>query len=190
MRYFLGSGVPIIPGIPVRILTTPAIVKSSIKISVDNGAKGIALKHYDGASYSLLRAVRDGLSASGVKGFIPHFGIEVESMTLSGYLPDSCLTEHCVKTSGTGSAKANFTGESGTYNVIISYLDEKEGQSTISLYTGGKKKTSWKLTEDVECWRRKTFPSVKIQKGEEIMIVGIADGKEAARVDYIEFVRK
>jgi hypothetical protein len=75
-RYFIGPDVPIIPGIPVRILTTPAIVRSSIKVSVDNGARGIALKHYDGASYSLLRAVRDGLNAAGVPGFMPHLGIE------------------------------------------------------------------------------------------------------------------
>ena len=189
-RYFLGSDVSVIPGIPVRILTTPAIVRSSIKISVNNGAKGIALKHYDGASYSLLRAVRDGLSAAGVNGFRPHFGMEVENMNLSGYVPDSCLTEHCVKTSGTGSAISGFTGESGTYDVIISYLDEKDGQSTLSLYTGGKKKISWKLNEDVGCWRRKILSDIKIRNGEEIKIIGIADGKEAARVDYIEFVRK
>ncbi len=189
-RYFLGTDVTVIPGIPVRILTTPAIVKSSIKISVDNGAKGIALKHYDGASYSLLRAVRDGLSSAGVTGFRPHFGMEAENMTLSGYVADSCLTEHCVKTSGTGYAKSGFTGESGTYDVIVSYLDEKEGQSTLSLYTGGKKRTSWKLTADVGCWRRKILPDLKIRNGEEIKIVGIANGKEAARVDYIEFVRK
>jgi hypothetical protein len=190
MRYFLGTGVPIIPGIPVRILTTPAIVKSSIKISVDNGAKGIALKHYDGASYSLLRAVRDGLSEAGVKGIKPHFGMEVENMILSGYSPDSCLTEHCVKTSGTGTAKAGFVGESGIYDVIISYLDEKEGQSSLSFYAGGNKKAVWKLTEDVGCWRRKTLPAVKIKKGDEIKLIGISDGKESARADYIEFVRK
>jgi len=58
------------------------------------------------------------------------------------------------------------------------------------LYTGGKKKTSWKLTGDVGCWRRKTLPDIKIRNGEEIKIIGIANVKETARIDYIEFVRK
>lgn len=161
-RYFLGPDAPIIAGIPVRILATPSLVKSSIKISVDNGAKGIALKHYDGASYSLLRAVRDGLSAAGVKGFTPHLGMEVENMTLAGYTPDSCLMEHCVKTSGTGTAKSVFTSTSGVYDVIVSYVDEKEGQGTLTLSVGGKQKATWKLSEDVGCWRRKSIPDVKI----------------------------
>ncbi len=188
IRYFLGPDVPLIPGIPVRIFATPAIVKSSIKISVDNGAKGIALKHYDGASYSLLRAVRDGLSAAGVKGFSSHSGMEVESMKLNGYIPDSCLIEHCVKTTGTGSAKSIFVNESGIYDVQISYVDEKDGQGTINLSVGGKQKSSWKLNEDTDCWKVKTIRNVKIKKGDEILITGIANGKECARVDYIDFL--
>jgi len=189
-RYFIGPDVPIIPGVPVRILATPAIVRSSIKISVDNGARGIALKHYDGASYSLLRAVRDGLSAAGVKGFTPHVGLEVENMTLSGYVPDVCLTERCVKTSGTGTATSSFTGASGVYDVVVSYVDEKNGQGTLALSVGGAQKATWKLAEDVGCWRRKTIPDVRIKNGDEIKIVGVANGSEAARVDYIEFIKK
>jgi hypothetical protein len=189
-RYFLGPDVPLIPGIPVRIYATPAIVKSSIKISVDNGAKGIALKHYDGASYSNLRAVRDGLSAAGVKGFTPHLGMEAENMILNGYTPDSCLMEHCIKTTGTGTAKSQFTSEPGLYDVIVSYVDEKGGQSNLTLTVGGRQKATWKLSEDVGCWRRKTIPDVKIKKGDEIKITGIANGTEVARVDYIEFVKK
>jgi hypothetical protein len=186
----MGPDVPLIPGIPVRIFATPEIVKSSIKISVDNGAKGIALKHYDGASYSNLRAVRDGLSAVGIKGFTTHLGMEAEKMKLSGYVPDSCQMEHCVKTTGTGTATSMFTGAAGVYDVIVSYLDEKDGQGTLTLAVSGKQKASWKLSEDVGCWRRKTITGVKIKNGDEIKIAGVANGKEAARVDYIEFVRK
>jgi hypothetical protein len=189
-RYFIGANVPLIPGIPVRIYATPSIVKSSIKISVDNGAKGIALKHYDGASYSLLRAVRDGLSAAGVKGFTSHLGLEVENMTLAGYAPDSCLLEHCVKTSATGTAKSVFNYSSGVYDIIVSYVDEKQGQATLTITVGGKQKATWKLNEDAGCWRRKTIPAVKIKNGDEIKIAGVANGTELARVDYIEFVRK
>jgi hypothetical protein len=189
-RYLIGPNVTLIPGVPVRILTNPAIVRSSIKISVDNGSKGIALKHYDGATYSNLRAVRDGLAAAGVKGFTAHKGFEAEKMTLTGYAPDSCLQERCIKTSGTGTAKSQFTEPTGVYDVIVSYVDEKGGQGTLNLAVGGKQKASWKLSEDVGCWRRKTIPSVKIKTGDEIKISGIADGKEEARIDYVEFVKK
>lgn len=189
-RYLIGPNVTLIPGVPVRILTNPAIVRSSIKISVDNGSKGIALKHYDGATYSNLRAVRDGLAAAGVKGFTPHAGFEAEKMTLSGYAADSCLQERCIKTSGTGTAKSLFTEPTGVYDIIVSYVDEKEGQGTLNLSVAGKQKATWKLTEDVGCWRRKTIPSVKIRNGDEIKLTGVANGKEEARLDYIEFVKK
>jgi hypothetical protein len=116
--------------------------------------------------------------------------MEAENMTLSGYAPDSCLMEHCVKTTGTGTAKSTFTNASGVYDVIVSYVDEKDGQGTLTLFTGGKQKATWKLSEDVGCWRRKTIPAVKIKNGDEIKITGVANGKEAARVDYIEFVKK
>jgi hypothetical protein len=121
---------------------------------------------------------------------MPHLGIEVENMTLSGYTPDSCLLEHCVKTSATGTAKSGFSSPTGTYDVIISYVDEKEGQGTITFSVAGRQKASWKLAEDVACWRRKTIPSVRIKNGDEIKITGVANGTESARVDYIEFIKK
>ena len=137
-----------------------------------------------------MRAVRDGLSAAGVKGFKPHLGMEVENMTLSGYVPDSCLIEHCIKTTGTGIASSAFNSETGVYDVVLSCLDEKGGQSTINLLVGGKQSASWKLSEDVGCWRRKTFVNLKIKKGDEIKLAGTANGTELARIDYIEFIRK
>lgn len=190
VRYFMGPEVPIIPGIPVRILATPAIVKSSIKISIENGARGIALKHYDGASYSLLRAVREGLYEAGLKDFSPHKGIEIEAMKLDGYSRDTYLLEGCVKTTNTGVAAVKFPFASGIYDVIISYADEKDGQGLITMSIAGNKKYSIKLDEDVDCWRRQTFSKVKIKNGDEIKLTGFANANESARVDYIEFVNK
>lgn len=187
-KYFMGNEIPIIPGVPTRLLTTPAIIKSSIKISVDNGAKGIGIKHYDGSPYSNLRAVRNGLSEAGVSGFTPITGMEVEGMTLSGYTPDKYLIETGVKTTGTGTAKSTFNQPSGVYNIVVSYADEKGGQGNLALSVAGKQKASWKLTEDVDCWRRKTIPNIKINNGDEIQLTGIANGTETARVDFIEFV--
>jgi len=187
-RYYIGNDIPIIAAVPTRLLTTPALVKSSIKISVDGGSKGIGIKHYDGSPYSLLRAVRNGLSQAGVEGFTPVIGMEAENMTLSGYEQDEYLTEHCVKTSGFGTAIAPFNNPTGIYNVVVSYVDEKNGQGSLSLFVGGKQKATWKLTEDVDCWRRKTIPGIKISNSEEIKIVGVSNGGEMARVDFIEFI--
>jgi hypothetical protein len=71
---------------------------------------------------------------------------------------------------------------------VISYVDEKEGQGSISVIVGGNQKATWKLDEDVDCWRRKIIPNVKIKNGDEIKIVGVANGSESARVDFIEYI--
>ncbi|GAB3950538.1 hypothetical protein GCM10028805_28780 [Spirosoma harenae] len=187
-KYFMGNEIPIIPGVPTRLLTTPEIIKSSIKISVENGSKGIGIKHYDGSPYSNLRAVRNGLSEAGVAGFKPVMGIEAENMTLTGYKVDKFLIEKCVQTTGKGTAKTSFTNPSGTYTLVVSYADEKDGQGTMALSIAGKEKASWKLAEDVDCWRRKTIPNLKINTGDVIELIGIANGRETARIDFIEFI--
>jgi hypothetical protein len=137
-----------------------------------------------------LRALRNGISEAGVQGFKPILGMEVENMTLSGFDQDKYLNEASVKTASKGTAVAPFDNPTGTYNVVVSYVDEKQGQGAIALFVGGKQKASWKLNEDVDTWRRKTIPNIKIKEGEEIKIVGTADGKEAARVDFVEFVKQ
>ncbi len=187
-HYFAGPNIPVIPGIATRLLSTPALVRSSVKINVEGGAKGLGIKHYDGSPYSMLRAIRDGLAENGVSGFTPTLGVEAEAMTLSGYTADTYLQEKGVKASGTGTATTSFTYPSGVYNVVISYADEKNGQSTYTLVVAGKAKGSWKASEDVDCWRRKTLPKIKINKGDEIKLTGAADGSEGARIDFIEFI--
>ena len=46
---------------------------------------GLALKHYDGASFSLLRAFKQGMIEAGVQGLTHTLGKEVEAMKLEGY---------------------------------------------------------------------------------------------------------
>jgi hypothetical protein len=189
-RSLLGPGVPLLSGIPTRMASTPELIKNAIQVSIEGGVTGIAVKHYDGSPYSLLRAVRNGLNTAGVSGFAPHLGFEVENMTLTGYSKDTYKNEQCVQTSATGTATSIFNNPSGTYNVIISYADEKNGQGSLTLYVANRQRATFKLTEDVGVWRRKTLDNIKIKNGDEIKIVGLANGSEAARVDYIEFIKK
>jgi hypothetical protein len=180
---------PLLAGIPTRLASTPELVKNAIQVSIDGGVQGIAVKHYDGSPYSLLRAVRNGLAAAGVSGFKSHIGFEVENMTLTGFSKDTYKNEQCVQTASSGIASAVFNYPSGNYNVIISYADENNGQGSLSLFVDKKLKTTFKLNEDVGVWRTKTFRNIKIKNGDEIKITGVANGSEAAHVDYVEFVK-
>ena len=170
--------------------STPELIKNAIQVSVDGGVRGIAVKHYDGSPYSLLRAVRTGLTSAGIEGFKPLIGLEVENMTLSGYSKDTYKNVQCVQTSSKGTATAVFNYPTGTYDVVLSFADEKDGQGTLTLFVANKQRATYKLTEDVGVWRRKTFDNIKIKNGDEIKLVGVANGSELARVDYIEFIKK
>jgi hypothetical protein len=110
-------------------------------------------------------------------------------MSLSGFTPVKIYGETGIMTTGTGAAKSVFNNPSGTYNVVVSYIDEKDGQGTLELYAGGRQIADWKLTEDVACWRRKSIRNVKINKGDEIKIVAVMNVGETACIDYIEFIR-
>lgn len=189
-RSLLGPDMPILSGIPTRMASTPELIKNAIQVSIDENVQGIAVKHYDGSPYSLLRAVRNGLNATGIKGFLPHLGIEVENMKLSGYTKDTYKNEQCVQTTSTGTATSVFNYPSGVYNVIISYADEKNGQGTFTMFIADKQRLTYKLIEDVGVWRTKSFNNIRIKNGDEIKLIGISNGSEAARVDYIEFVKK
>ena len=44
------------------------LIREGVKIAVEAGMDGVTLGHYDGATFPILRSVRDGLTAAGVKG--------------------------------------------------------------------------------------------------------------------------
>ena len=187
-RSLLGPDMPILAGVPTRMASTPELVKSAIKVSTDVGVQGIAVKHYDGSPYSLLRAVRTGLEYSGKAGFKPVQGMEVENMTLSGYVKDTYKNEQCVQTTSTGTATAAFTQPSGMYDVVISYADEKNGQGSLSLSVAGKLVGRVNLSEDVGVWRWRKLPGIRIKTGDKITLTGYANGTEGARADFIAFI--
>ncbi len=74
--------------------------------------------------------------------------------------------------------------------MVVSYVDEKQGKGSLSLLVNGKQKALWKLDVDVDTWRRKTIPNIEIKQGEEIKVVGLADGSESAILDFIEFISR
>jgi hypothetical protein len=60
------AGFPINSAIGVRPRATPDLIKAGIAIARDCGMSGITLSQYDGADFTLLKAVREGLDAAGL----------------------------------------------------------------------------------------------------------------------------
>ena len=193
-RSFIGPDIPLICGIATRMKASPELIKAGIKVALEHPARvnGLALKHYDGASFSLLRAVKQGMIEAGVQGLVPTIGKEVEEMKLDNYarFKEEFVEEWGVQTHGTGKAGYTFDQPSGTYDIRITYFDEESGKSEIKLFVAGEEKASFWLDEDTDCWRWRKFKNIRVNQGDEITLIGKADQKEQARLDYIEFVRR
>lgn len=192
-RKFIGPDMPFICGIAPRMNASPELVRAGIKVALEHPAKvnGLALKHYDGASFSLMRAFKQGMIEAGVQGLTPTIGKEVEEMELDNYAPfqEELVEEWGVETNGTGTATYTFDEPSGTYDIRITYFDEDDGRARVTLLIAREEKAAFTLDEDTDCWRWRIFENIQVNKGDNITLVGNADQKERAKLDYIEFVR-
>jgi len=96
-----------------------------------------------------------------------------------------------------GTASHTVTFPSGTYDVGVNYFDLFGGISNYTLYLNGHALGSWLGDSEVVLGHeetyyldgnsnmRKTFYGVKVAKGDEIKIVGVPNGMEAAPLDYV-----
>ena len=191
-REKLGPDMHLVTGIGARMDASPPLIKKGIKAALDSPARinGVVLKHYDGASFSLMRAFKQGIIDAGVKGLTPCIGKEAEEMTLENYrqFPEELAEEWGIETKGTGVAKYTFEEKSGVYDVRITYFDEIGGQSEVSLLINDEQVAGFKLDEDTDCWRWRRFNNIRVKRGDEIKLVGIANSNEKAKLDFIEFI--
>jgi hypothetical protein len=67
-RAATGKDFPMVSAIAVRPKATPELIREGVKTAVECGMNGITLGHYDGAEFPMLRAIRDGLKATGKIG--------------------------------------------------------------------------------------------------------------------------
>ena len=192
IREGFGPEMHFVNSIAPRMDATPELVKAGIKVAVQHPAKvnGIALKHYYGASYSLLRAFKQGMIEAGVQGLTPTIGKEIEEMELDNYAPfaEELAEEWGVETTGTGSASYKFDNASAAYDIRITYYDEKGAKSHVKLLINGDEKAAFTMDEEVGCWRWRRFNNIQVNKGDTITLVGENDNGERARLDYIEFI--
>ena len=96
---------------------------------------------------------------------------------------------------GTGTASTLFAGAAGNYDVKLGAIDEKDGDGMIEIYINSSLEASY-LLDDVPfsaALDSRIEPIVArdlfLNPGDEIKIVGIADGGEFARVDFLEFIQ-
>ena len=66
VRQQLVPSLPLLSTVGVRMKATPELVRQGVRIAVECGAVGVGLGHYDGASFPILRAVREGLQDAAV----------------------------------------------------------------------------------------------------------------------------
>ncbi len=130
---------------------------------------------------------------------IPKFtkSIEAEKMNLDGYEFESNSAASgggCVgaNKSGKGTAKAQFTGENGTYNLKISYFDENDGNAEFKLYVNDTLIDSWTADKDLGSASAdaQTLTShttrLNLNKNDVIAIEGKKGTYDPARFDKIE----
>jgi hypothetical protein len=137
-----------------------------------------------------MRAFKQGMIDAGVQGLSPCIGKEIEEMELDNYAPfqEELVEEWGVETSGTGSATYTFDEPSGSYDIRITYFDQLDGQASVELFIAGEERAFFKLDEDTDCWRWRRIENIRVNKGDEIKLVGKAHKNEKAKLDFIEFI--
>jgi hypothetical protein len=130
--------------------------------------------------------------------------IEAESMSLSTYRRESnsvvskgsLITLKGGNGDESGKATRTFSGPSGTYKVVIGYVDETDGVGQLQTRIAGKTLDTWNLDKNLgssaissqNLVRRTVAEGVSVKQGDLIEILGKEKQEEHARVDYIEFI--
>ena len=139
-----------------------------------------------------------------VQGRVGHYPnrIEVESMELRGYktmdvtpweTASGGKAVECEDAAGC-MVSAKLERPAGEYRIAVQYFDLNDGVSTYQLMLNGKQIATWKADMmlpsaklDGHTATRYTLPDrIALKPGDELVLRGTPDGKEAAPVDYIE----
>ena len=120
--------------------------------------------------------------------------IEGENMTLSGnYYTEVRSTASggsVIRTDSSGMASTTFTGDTGTYNLVIGYFRESDGNPEVTVRVGGVELDSWEFELDtgIISDTRIVGTGISFNPGDVIELEGNRDGEAHARIDYIEFI--
>jgi hypothetical protein len=129
--------------------------------------------------------------------------IEAEAMTLTGYsiqrnaaASDGQLISKQDASDSAGQATAIFPGPAGTYEVVVVYFDESDGQSNLEAVIDGAVVDTWvadadlpaAFADDVTLTYRVITQRITLAPGQVIALQGSQHGGEPASIDRIEFI--
>ncbi|MEO1387766.1 MAG: NF038122 family metalloprotease [Cyanobacteria bacterium J06634_6] len=120
--------------------------------------------------------------------------IEAESFELSGEYEIEDRTDFAsgkavIESDGYGQATTLFTGESGVYDVFVSYLDDGKKEARAAFGINGQTLDQWSFdATDEMAEYRAVGTQITLNYGDTINLSGWKDGSEKAQIDYVEFV--
>lgn len=96
----------------------------------------------------------------------------------------------------TGTATIDFSGKPGTYDVVVGYFDENDGNAQISLSHEDKLLDRWTLNQQLGTdyinannrVERTVARNLTIAAGDSFQLEGVETTDEYARIDYIDFI--
>ncbi len=125
-----------------------------------------------------------------------HIVVEAEDMTLKDYRVESNSDASggaVVKlTDKDGEIKTKFSGDDGTYDLKINYIDENDGYGKLKVKVDGDEVMVINLDQQVgnhvNGFTSVTIEDLQIKHDDEVKIYGYKDSGEYARIDSIEFL--
>ena len=97
-----------------------------------------------------------------------------------------------IRTNSNGAATLSFSGDEGLYDVVVHYVDEWDGSSSVALRVNGVEQESWLLDQTTgwfqDAYASHTISGVSLGPSDFIEIAGAKDASEYARIDSIEFI--
>ncbi|NJM96063.1 MAG: hypothetical protein HC800_01575 [Phormidesmis sp. RL_2_1] len=119
--------------------------------------------------------------------------VEAESMTLSGgaYVHTTWNNDSgdSVKTSGSSTSTTTFSGQSGSYMVVVRYFDEIGGTGKLDFGLNGTSLNSFDLNLETDRYYTRTVAhNLTLSAGDEFSVTATGDGADRAAFDYVEFI--
>ncbi|NRB17481.1 MAG: hypothetical protein HRU33_07890 [Rhodobacteraceae bacterium] len=171
----------------------------------DNGTYSVsldALEVFD-ASFNAAQAIADLASFTVAIDDQPPpapFRIEAESFTPDVAFKVKSLApasgDKVLQADGAGEQRASyvFNRSAGTYDLTIGYFDENDGVSSFAVLVDGVEIGNWLWDQDLgsafavpATAATHTIEGVQINPGDVIEVVGMKDGGEPLRFDYVDF---
>jgi Ca2+-binding RTX toxin-like protein len=125
--------------------------------------------------------------------------IEAESMSLSGYSKENenvASDSRLIRTNSNGTATTKFAGDTGYYNIVVTYYDESDGVSTLSASLNSVELDTWQLDQvfgenyasHTNRVSRTIATQIQVNTGDVLQLGGNRQYGEYARIDYVEFI--